>query len=150
MAACHGNVEIIDLLLKAKSSIEYKNKIGWTALHEAFSVGKISAIKFLIDKGAKLGTLSTKGETPLHLLLLNKEVAIDTKKIIIDYCKSKCDLTIKDNDGKTVLDYAKEHCPEVLKLLQSNDNIDLDQSLNEIIVSQNDEIELSGDIENNE
>jgi|GEM_PF-6819027 len=64
-AACDGDVEALEEFL-GHVNINSKNKQGMTSLHIAALKGKLSAVQFLLQKGAFINDKDNDLLTPLH------------------------------------------------------------------------------------
>ena len=69
-AAERGHVEVIRDLLKTDIAIDHVNRLGWTALLEAISLGDGGAnhsevVKLLVEAGADVNLADSNGITPL-------------------------------------------------------------------------------------
>ena len=67
MAAQEGNLETVEVLLKAGANMEAKDNEGRTPLHLAVAAGKLETIDALITAGADTTIKNNKGETPFQL-----------------------------------------------------------------------------------
>ncbi|XP_022341793.2 tyrosine-protein kinase HTK16-like [Crassostrea virginica] len=67
-AVMEGNEETVSCILQHRlcPSVNAKNELGTTALHDAAKYGKVSIAKLLIDKGADVHAKDRAGFTPLH------------------------------------------------------------------------------------
>lgn len=99
---------MIDILIKYGASINPKNEKG--ALHAAAAAGKWQMIPYLIDKGANVNARDEKNMTPLHYASRyyygRDSLKLKVAEILIKYGAIK---DLKDNNGKTPLDYAIEN-----------------------------------------
>lgn len=64
-AAMHGNVEIVNLLIKHNANINQKSN-GWTALHIAAKRGFTETVRLLLKRGAYVNAEDSIGEIALH------------------------------------------------------------------------------------
>ena len=67
IAACKGHEACVRVLIAAKADLAYRDRIGWTALHNAAYFGHASLCRVLIDEGASLTDVYRYGQTPLEL-----------------------------------------------------------------------------------
>ena len=69
LAAEAGQLQIMELLLRAGADVEPTTRIGhYTPLHLASLTGQVDAVRLLLDAGANPAvTATTSGATPLHL-----------------------------------------------------------------------------------
>jgi len=66
-ASSNGHIDCIDVLLKAGSNLESRDKFGYTALMIAATTGEVEAIKFLLASGAELDARNRFGHTALAM-----------------------------------------------------------------------------------
>ncbi|MCC8483773.1 MAG: tetratricopeptide repeat protein, partial [Rickettsia endosymbiont of Labidopullus appendiculatus] len=137
------NMKIVELLLASGADVNKPMYDGDTPMHMAHYRGNKEAIKLLLQYEAEINAKNDEGKTPLHCLL-KKDFSVETKVGIIKEFHRMYDVTAQDKDGKTVIDYAKEHCPESLSLFSDNvevvDPVDLsvtDFTINPDISSTN-------------
>ncbi len=66
-AAATGDLQTIDHLLRNQNSdiLHAKDENQWQAIHEAARGGHLETLKFLIDKGADIGAVTSNGGTAL-------------------------------------------------------------------------------------
>lgn len=64
-------------------------------------------VEVFLGHGANPNIRTNSGRTPLHCALLDNKPAILTTLLS---SSKKCNLQIRDKDGKTALDYAQEKC----------------------------------------
>lgn len=133
--ACHGCPEDLEFLLKAGAdpNFQWKNKDGWRPLHQACGSNELECVEILIKSGAKIEYTDDNGNTPLFvaskygavncikkLIQLGANINhqnnvgdtslhvvkhIEVVKLLLD---TKCDTSIKNNEGKTALELANE------------------------------------------
>ncbi|XP_033096709.1 uncharacterized protein LOC117100984 [Anneissia japonica] len=82
---------------------------GETALHTAAYWGYSSVVKLLLDTGASIRQ-SKNGNTPLHACFLNQDLSYDHHRnvTVALMMTDPSIISIKNNDGKTVLDLYEE------------------------------------------
>lgn len=56
--------------------IKCKDELGWNALHFAAKGGDLNILKYLLEKGLELGSLTNDGKTILHIACYHKHVDI--------------------------------------------------------------------------
>lgn len=100
----YGNLPELQRLISEGFDVNKKDNDGWISLHYACFNGHLNIVKELIKQGANINSLTNEGNTPLHFAsntpyTHNLEIINE----LIDYSN----LSIKNNDGKTVLDFAK-------------------------------------------
>ena len=91
---------------KYKMDVNEKDETGNTPLHWACYMSSESAITFILSwiNEEEVNIQNKSGKTPLHIALYSDRINI-IKKLI----NKGIDLYIKDNEGKTVFDIAKEN-----------------------------------------
>jgi hypothetical protein len=65
-AASRGNLEIVDLLLKAKAKVDIKGNNGFTPLHFAVGQGHLEITLKLLEVGADPNAKEDESNTPMH------------------------------------------------------------------------------------
>jgi len=77
VAACKGNLEIMDILLKYGANIDAKNvPEGKAALTRAAIEGRFDAVVFLVERGADVNTCCSHNTTPFGGAAFNNRAAI--------------------------------------------------------------------------
>lgn len=67
-AACNGNDDVVQILVKCGGSIEEQNENGHTPLMDAANTGHISTVRLLLEAGAVINAHSNEfKETALTL-----------------------------------------------------------------------------------
>ncbi|MBA3954482.1 ankyrin repeat domain-containing protein [Candidatus Dependentiae bacterium] len=100
-AVFKGNSKIIHMLLAAKAPINPVNKYGDTPLLYAWDNTEI--MQLLIEKGAGVNSVNKDGFTPLHWA-----ASIGNSTAVQLLLKCRANPLLKDNYGKTALDYAQD------------------------------------------
>ena len=87
-----------------------------TPLHILSKAGKAQNVAFLLEKGANPNLRNAWGNTPLQLAIWDEQT-----DVVNAFLESKStDVSVKDNQGKTALDFAKEkNLTEIVEALQS-------------------------------
>ncbi len=67
MAACYGNPEAIEILVKHKAKVNAKDANGLTPLHYTVSLSHFDCAEVLINKGADMNATGRDGRTPIEL-----------------------------------------------------------------------------------
>lgn len=119
LATRHGNIIIIDRLLKKGADINARDALGNTPLFEATNRrgNSFKTSKLLIDRGAKVNIANRAGQTPLMLAASlpdeensNSEQRYTIQKLRIGliqlFIDNGADVNSKDKDGKTAIDLA--------------------------------------------
>src|SRR5258706_10479279 len=71
-AVRENQVDVVNALFAAGTSINTKDSSGYTALHEAMKEKKnLQMAEFLISRGADVNALSNDKSTPLHIAAIN-------------------------------------------------------------------------------
>ncbi|XP_066977971.1 ankyrin repeat domain-containing protein 29-like isoform X3 [Macrobrachium rosenbergii] len=142
-AAKMGNVVMVNLLLKAKADVNYQTLNGETALiaatawdretivnillgasadpnivdnlktgalHRAAYYGYVPILKKLVEKKANVSALNVEGRTPLHFCAKGAQTGTLTELL-----KSCPDDRVRDMNGKTALDLAKNEEEKLIK-----------------------------------
>ena len=112
--------EAIEFLVNHGANIEAVDSDNKTPLHYAAKKDENLVIaNYLLDRGARVNTTYSKHQTPL--IIAAKKGALVLVKLLLDH---GANITIRDNDQKSALDYAREkgaHKPgyeEVIELLE--------------------------------
>lgn len=114
--ASGGNcTNTVQLLLENNADIDKQNHEGWTAL--MFTLGSVKyghteeIIKILLKANANLNLQNDNRETALIIVCkYNREdERLILTKIITRLLNAHADIKKRDNNGKSALDYAKEH-----------------------------------------
>jgi hypothetical protein len=98
------HVQAVELLLKNKVDINYKNEKGMTPLHLAAAGGHNEAVDLLLRNGALVNIQDSRGVTPLMMAAIAGFVG--TVKMLIE---KGADLSLADLEGHKALDYAKKN-----------------------------------------
>ena len=110
---------ILEHLVDHGASVEL-NINGTTPLIEAAEWGNLSAVEFLLNKGANINATTGSGVTAIGFAILNEDIPminlmLKERKGIIDF-----NYTIFDTNNENVIDDADENAenPEVAKILK--------------------------------
>lgn len=98
IATLQDNVEIAQLLIRAKAELNATNKEGQTALIIAVLEGKPNVLKLLIDANANLNTQDNHNFTALMWASIKGQ--LNTVRALVD---AGANLDIQDKDGNTAL-----------------------------------------------
>jgi uncharacterized protein len=74
LAVMQNHGAVVLALLKAGASVQTRNAIGWTPLHDAAYGGNISLIDLLLSHSADINATDDTGNTPAAIAVLNGEV----------------------------------------------------------------------------
>ena len=66
MAAHHGNMNIVEILLDRGIDINSKDDDGSTALDDAAREGHMNVVEILLDRGIDINSKNNHGSTALH------------------------------------------------------------------------------------
>uniref|UniRef100_A0A0X3PQ03 Death domain-containing protein n=1 Tax=Schistocephalus solidus TaxID=70667 RepID=A0A0X3PQ03_SCHSO len=100
MAASQGNLEAVQLLVKAKILIDTVDKHGMTPLFWAAFKDQVNVVLYLLQRGAEPGRRTKRGYSLLHVIA--KADAIKTMEALLRR-KKITNLTEYDNDDMTPL-----------------------------------------------
>lgn len=103
VAACTGNVDDVQILLKARADIEATDKEGKTPLLVAAYKGYAKVLSALLEAGANIEAKDKNGVTPLIAAAHN--VPSEVMSILL---KAGANIEAKDNKGKTAKEYASK------------------------------------------
>ncbi|APR98948.1 ankyrin repeat domain-containing protein [Wolbachia endosymbiont of Folsomia candida] len=99
-----GKLEVVKYLVKKGADVNAKGYYSETPLHIAVESGKLEVVKYLVEKGADVNA-KAKG---YYGILLHR-AAYSLKWEVVKYLIEKgADVNAKDENGKTLLDSAKE------------------------------------------
>jgi len=113
-------IQGIKQLLNAKAAVNVQQHDGKTALHFAAFVANLQAVRLLIEAQANVNAQNNFQETALHKSIVNvyddKE---KTKALVGLLLNAHADTSIKNYEGKTALDAARERkLTEIVTLLE--------------------------------
>ena len=102
LAAYHGHVDTVKVLLEHKADPEIRNDNGQSPIAGAAFKGDLAVVKALVEGGAQVEGSSFDGRTALMMAAMFNRVEI------VDYLISKgADPKAKDANGVSALDAAK-------------------------------------------
>jgi len=119
--ACeHRCTEVVKVLLNHQKIERNKpNKNGWTPFYIA-CVGRTEIVKLLLnDEGIDINQETHHGETPFHIACKNGHIEI------VQYLLAsgrEITLTVKDKDGKTAIDCARDGEKSEKKIWESEED----------------------------
>ena len=119
VAARMGLDEAVRQLINAKADLNSIDNEGTTALMGSIGNGYVEIAKLLIKSGTdvNVGRDNHFGWTPLIMVMRKKEPNPELIHLLL---KTKADLSVKDKEGQTALDYAKKSGRKDLIDLLSN------------------------------
>ena len=104
----HCDPDIIEKFLQYNPNINLKNKEGSTALHiMARYRSSFDCLALLIKKGANVDAQDNDGWTPLMDAVKHPQAMM--RKDLIRGLAENSDTSVKNNEGKTAYDIAKEN-----------------------------------------
>jgi len=114
-AALNGHAAIVERLLQAGAQVDAQDAGGYTAMMLAASNNHAAIVERLLEHGARVDHQeSTKGWTAL--IWAAKQGHVASVKVLLEH---NADRTLKDFDGKTAADWAREGgYDEILALLR--------------------------------
>ncbi|WP_146444786.1 ankyrin repeat domain-containing protein [Botrimarina colliarenosi] len=120
-AARWGEIEILQDLLDRGVPVDSCGEDGVTPLILAASGGNSRIVKMLLERGADVHVITHRDRaTPLHALLgwpHQERVYLAIARVLI---AAGVDVSARENDGMTALDWAKERrCLQLINLLES-------------------------------
>lgn len=120
-AALNGQYEIVNILIKAGSDINYKNYSGNSAILAINKNNIPEILQLLIDNGANVNDTNNDKWTPLHYFCRdNEEKAV---KILLDY---KAEINRVNNKGWTPLMLSVHNDNDAITELLLNNKADLE------------------------
>ena len=87
IAAKHGDVGVVRLLIDNGMDTDIQDEIGWTPLHHACYTGSAAAVTFLLESGAHINAQNKNGEAPLHLAFGNGHMEVIRLLIQVRGCR---------------------------------------------------------------
>jgi ankyrin repeat protein len=119
-AAGDGNAAQVSGLLDSGVNVNGRTSDGSYALNRAAVENHVDVARLLLDRGADPNVQNSQGDTPLICAVKYAGGKAATVKLLVE---AGTDLSIKDDKGKTALDYAKsEGQQEASALLEGSDS----------------------------
>jgi ankyrin repeat protein len=96
---------MIDHLIEQGADVNYKDKDGFTPLHNALNLpSQIETARYLLKVGADINAQTYKEKwTPLHFAVSNS-IGNEFDDVIRMLLDAGADQTLKDSDGRTAMD----------------------------------------------
>lgn len=92
-------------LIERGADVNASNDFGWTPLHDAASHGLTEIAEALLARGAKVRAATRDGTTPLHIAARRGAKSLPVARLLL---AAGADLTGRDAEGKTPIDFADE------------------------------------------
>lgn len=111
LAARYNNPDIVGMLLDAGAELSRADEDGYTALMEAANCMVSDSLRLLIQRGAEVNARSSNGATPLiyGVFALGEDFATPAPDDVVAILLANgADLKIRDSEGKSALDVARE------------------------------------------
>lgn len=102
LAACTGNAQIVEILLKNHADVDARTSGGHTALMVSCQKGYTKVVKLLVDAGASLTETDSNGLSAVDRVLVNGH--FETAKILIEH--EEFDINMTNVGGHHVLHLA--------------------------------------------
>ena len=116
LATMIGKVQMIKEILTYNPDVNAQTDNKTTPLHKACEKGFKNTAKLLIGNNASPNLMDYRGCTPLHQAVISKR----TEVVEILVQSKKCNLSIRNKNGKTALDLALEDSQfEIVKILSN-------------------------------
>ena len=117
-AGWDGNEERLAEHHRAGGSLDLGDSdYGHTAAHGAAAHGRVGTLRLLDGNGADMNIRNNRGTTPLMVAARNGQLDA-TRMLVVDV---GVDTTLKDNDGRTAAQWAREKGhPEVAEFLEQH------------------------------
>ncbi|KAH6970681.1 ankyrin repeat-containing domain protein [Ilyonectria sp. MPI-CAGE-AT-0026] len=121
IAAGHGHVGMVKLLLTHGAGIDFKNKNGEMAIFIAATVGQVKVMQMLIEKGADIESADRSMTTPLMQACYHQH--LEAVKILL---REGANLEKIDNYGKTAMSIVASSGSEtiLIALMEAGARID--------------------------
>ncbi|MGD1983848.1 MAG: ankyrin repeat domain-containing protein [Chromatiaceae bacterium] len=103
-AAGDGNTARVQALLDTGVDVNARTSDQSYALNRAAVFNQVEMVRLLLERGADPNVQNSEGDTPLICATKYAGGEKATVQLLVD---GGTDLTIRDKDGKTALDYAK-------------------------------------------
>lgn len=106
LAAMLGQVEVMRVLVDAGAEIDWRDRVGRTALSHAAEGPRVEPVRFLLDAGAAVDALDDDGLTPL----LRGVFSMDTSEAVVAaLVAAGADVSVRDPDyGMTPFEWAEK------------------------------------------
>lgn len=114
------SLETIKLLLDNEADVSIAMYDGDTPMHMAHYNANKEALELLIACGANINVQNNDKKTPLHCMLEKQSLDVQLKLETLKLYQDKYDFSLRDINGKSAFDYAKEYCTEAVELIGGN------------------------------
>lgn len=110
-----GDIPRIQALLAAKANIFIKDKLGWSAIHEAAGSPNPAVPKILKDAGADVNERGPMGITPIM-----QAAGLGNLSLLKAFLQLGANPNLRDEKGRSAMDHAKiQHEVQTQKHLES-------------------------------
>ncbi|MCC8483024.1 MAG: ankyrin repeat domain-containing protein [Rickettsia endosymbiont of Labidopullus appendiculatus] len=118
-------LEITKFLIEHGAIIHKKTVAGDQPIHRASNLADVKAMKLLLDHGASINEVNNDGYTPLHFLVsAENTIEVDKKLTAIKYLLERlASATLKNKEGKSAIDLARDNFPEAQPWLEHPENL---------------------------
>ena len=120
-SACEsGNIEDARTYSLRLPDLDLRNKSGWNGLIIATYWNNLRVVELLLNSGASIHTTNYRGTTiPMYAMAAYRRTGDDTMIRLVLSCNH--DLRHRDENGKTISDYAVEYeLPRMVELLHAH------------------------------
>lgn len=101
LAACAGQIELVDLLIRFGANVNTRSQWGESPLHEAAEGDYVECVRLLAENGASMDTQNYLGETPLHMAARKGHTSA-----VEELLRQGASVDLLDSRGATALDLA--------------------------------------------
>ncbi|KAL9701296.1 hypothetical protein quinque_004737 [Culex quinquefasciatus] len=106
VAAIHGNLDMVNILMDHNVSVSARTKSGATALHYACRERRLNVIKLLLNRCHSADIIDLKdcrGDTPLHYAVEQNQL-----RIVEILLSAKADKSLRNLAGRRPIDIARD------------------------------------------
>ncbi|GGK71318.1 hypothetical protein GCM10007941_21800 [Amphritea balenae] len=118
-AGAEGKLEILKMTVSAGADLRSVNRYGGTALTPAAHHGHVEVVEYLLTTGIDINQVNYLGWTALLEAVILGDGSPTYQRIVELLMIAGADRSIRDRNGRTALDNAREKgYPEIIDLLQ--------------------------------